>query len=154
VEASAKPPYDGLHFFIDGYDQAFIGGDIDWQQQTFPLSSGSHQLQWIYWKDGGSSGDPGQDCGWVDQVQFVPQYEFLQHCVVSCESHPRRWGCFEHRNRSYRSGCAWTVITTNPWISIVSGSNGTGPGTVTYTVASNSTSSVRSGNVRIADKVS
>src|SRR5207244_3842960 len=37
-KASAKPPYDGLHFFIDGYDQAFIGGDIDWQQQTFPLS--------------------------------------------------------------------------------------------------------------------
>ena len=148
-KTSAKPPYDGLHFFIDGSQQAFIGGDIDWQQQTFPLTSGSHQLQWMYWKDGGSSGDPGQDCGWVDQVQFVPS---TNSCNIALSPANRTHSAGAASNIVTvltGSGCAWTVLATNPWISIVSGTNGTGPGTVTYTVASNSASSVRSGNINV-----
>ena len=50
------------------------------------------------------------------------------------------------------TGCAWSVLNTNSWISIVSGSNGTGNGAVIYSVAANPTAAVRSGNVRIADK--
>src|ERR1041384_5400361 len=50
-------------------------------------------------------------------------------------------------------GCAWYVINTNSWITIVSGTNGTGNGTVTYTVAANASASARSGNIRIGDQI-
>ena len=35
------------------------------------------------------------------------------------------------------SGCAWTASTSTPWISITSGANGSGNGTVRFTVAAN-----------------
>src|SRR5205085_3193139 len=44
-------------------------------------------------------------------------------------------------------GCSWAVVNTNPWISIVSGAaGGNGDGTVTYSMTSNATPAVRSGN--------
>lgn len=35
-------------------------------------------------------------------------------------------------------GCAWTASSTMPWLQVTAGLAGTGPGTVTYTVAANS----------------
>ena len=49
------------------------------------------------------------------------------------------------------AGCAWTVSSNAPWISIISGSGGTGNGTVQYTVDANN-GSVRTGNMTIAGK--
>jgi hypothetical protein len=46
-------------------------------------------------------------------------------------------------------GCAWTATTTDSWISINSGAAGEGPGTVTYTVASNSSTDTRAGAITV-----
>ena len=43
-------------------------------------------------------------------------------------------------------------MNTNPWISISSVPDGVGNGSVTYTLAANSSNAVRSGYVQIGDK--
>ena len=48
-----------------------------------------------------------------------------------------------------QTGCAWTAQSNNDWITITAGASGTGPGQVTYTVASN-LSSQRRGALTIA----
>ncbi|MGB3948649.1 MAG: BACON domain-containing carbohydrate-binding protein, partial [Bacteroidia bacterium] len=47
------------------------------------------------------------------------------------------------------SGCNWTASTNDSWITITSGSSGSGNGSVTYTVASNSGTSQRTGSITI-----
>lgn len=47
------------------------------------------------------------------------------------------------------SGCAWTAVSDANFVSITSGASGTGNGTVSYTVAAN-TSTARSGTLTIA----
>jgi hypothetical protein len=48
-----------------------------------------------------------------------------------------------------QSGCAWNVINTNGWITIISNWSGSATGQVIYAVASNATPVARSGNIRI-----
>jgi BACON domain-containing protein/all-beta uncharacterized protein len=50
------------------------------------------------------------------------------------------------------STCQWTASSGAGWITITSGSSGTGNGTVGYTVAANSTTSTRSASLTIAGK--
>ena len=45
-----------------------------------------------------------------------------------------------------QTGCSWTATTTASWITITSGSSGSGNGTVTYSVAAN-TGAARSGSI-------
>ena len=43
---------------------------VDGQQKSYNVSgAGSHTLKWVYIKDG--SVDDGDDCGWVDCVQWT-----------------------------------------------------------------------------------
>ena len=49
-------------------------------------------------------------------------------------------------------GCPWTVSNTNAWISILPGWSGSGTGVVVYTLASNLSFNVRSGNVTIGNQ--
>jgi hypothetical protein len=51
------------------------------------------------------------------------------------------------------SGCRWTVSNTNAWISILTSTNQTNSGTLTYSVSSNATSLTRVGNVLVGDQV-
>jgi glucose/arabinose dehydrogenase len=50
------------------------------------------------------------------------------------------------------AGCNWTAVSNVPWITITSGSSGSGNGSVGYTVAENPTGTTRSGTVTIAGK--
>ena len=50
------------------------------------------------------------------------------------------------------TGCAWTVSNASPWITILSGTNGSGSSTVTYAVGVNSSTSNRSGELNIAGR--
>ena len=50
------------------------------------------------------------------------------------------------------SGCAWTATSNASWLTITSGASGTGPGTVAYTVAANTTPTGRSGVITVGDK--
>jgi hypothetical protein len=47
------------------------------------------------------------------------------------------------------AGCAWTATSNAPWLTITNGASGNGNGTVTFTVAAN-TSAARSGTLAIA----
>lgn len=52
-----------------------------------------------------------------------------------------------------QAGCAWTAISNTSWITITSGSSGSGSGTVGYSVLSNSSTVARSGTVTIAGQL-
>ena len=43
-------------------------GEVEWSRETFPVSAGSRKFKWIYMKD--SNGSYGDDCCWIDDVQF------------------------------------------------------------------------------------
>lgn len=47
------------------------------------------------------------------------------------------------------NGCNWTAVSNDAWITVTSGSNGSGNGTVNYTVAANA-GSARTGTITIA----
>lgn len=49
------------------------------------------------------------------------------------------------------AGCAWTTTSSAPWLTVTSGSSGTGSGTVSYTVGAN-TGGVRVGALTIGDQ--
>ncbi len=46
--------------------------------------------------------------------------------------------------------CAWSVVNTNGWVTILSGDSGSGNGAVTYTVADNFSASPRAGTLTVA----
>jgi hypothetical protein len=50
------------------------------------------------------------------------------------------------------TGCAWAAKSSASWITVTSGSSGTGSGTVNYSLTSNSSSSVRMGSITVQDK--
>jgi len=47
------------------------------------------------------------------------------------------------------SSCAWTATSNDPWITVTSGSSGTGNGTVSYYVDANTAGNVRTGSITI-----
>ena len=50
------------------------------------------------------------------------------------------------------TGCTWSVVNTNAWVTILSALSSSNSGTVTYSVASNSTPQPRSGVINIASQ--
>ena len=48
--------------------------------------------------------------------------------------------------------CQWTATTGVPWITVTSGQQGTGSGTVAYSVSANTTALARNGAIAIADR--
>ena len=50
--------------------------------------------------------------------------------------------------------CAWTAVSEVSWVTITGGSDGTGDGTVNFTVAANSTAIPRSGTLTVAGQTS
>ncbi|MCP4255919.1 MAG: hypothetical protein GY774_00155 [Planctomycetes bacterium] len=68
-KVSSEAGYDFLEFYIDGVLQDRISGLVDWHQMTNMItSSGLHTLEWRYVKD--ASVSEGNDCGWLDLVQW------------------------------------------------------------------------------------
>jgi len=67
-KVSSESGSDYLKFYIDDSLEDSISGEVDWQQKSYTVSSGIHTLKWVYVKDG--SGEDGDDCGWVDFVQW------------------------------------------------------------------------------------
>lgn len=67
-KVSSESGYDYLRFYIDGTQMGQWSGAVDWSQETFPVTAGSHIFKWTYSKDG--SVVSGSDCAWVDFVVF------------------------------------------------------------------------------------
>jgi uncharacterized repeat protein (TIGR01451 family) len=51
---------------------------------------------------------------------------------------------------SAKSGCAWSAASNASWISVTGGASGSGNGTVSYSVAANTSSTARTGSLTIA----
>jgi hypothetical protein len=69
-KVSCEPNYDYLRFYIAGSEKDKITSEVDWRQELYPISSGSHELMWKYTKD--VSLGLGCDCGWLDKVEWIP----------------------------------------------------------------------------------
>lgn len=77
-KVSSEEAYAPLSFSINDVPADSISGETGWQQKTFTLnaadpayqSSGAFVLRWTYAKNRAFA--LGSDCGWVDQVSFVP----------------------------------------------------------------------------------
>ncbi len=67
---SSESGYDYLSILLNGSQENAISGEVGWSQVNLSIPSGNHSVRWLYSKDGSESS--GQDCGWVDQVQFTP----------------------------------------------------------------------------------
>jgi uncharacterized Zn-binding protein involved in type VI secretion len=70
-KVSSETNNDKLIFTINGVEQARISGEVDWQQKSFLLGSGSQTCRWVYLKNATLAG--GQDRAWLDEVFFGPQ---------------------------------------------------------------------------------
>jgi hypothetical protein len=51
------------------------------------------------------------------------------------------------------AGCSWTAVSNVPWITILSGSSGTGNGTVSFSAAANSNIFPLSGTISISNQI-
>ena len=69
-KVSSEGNCDYLEFYIDGARQDRISDSEDWHKMTYEITgSALHTLEWRYFKD--ESIDRGDDCGWVDNVEWV-----------------------------------------------------------------------------------
>ena len=73
--SSESVSYDWLEVSVDGNVQDQIGGsDAGWKQKSvFSAGAESHVIRWRYRKDGSVS--DGEDCGWLDKVEWTPAPE-------------------------------------------------------------------------------
>jgi len=70
-KVSSESGCDGLEFWLGGARQGDrFTGEADWRPMSFGVPAGATALRWRYAKDYSSGG--GQDCGWVDEMRFVP----------------------------------------------------------------------------------
>ena len=71
-KVSSEEGKDKLQFLIDGHIMGEWSGEIDWTQESYPVPSGSHKLEWKYIKDEMNYG--GGDCVWIDDI-YLPLNE-------------------------------------------------------------------------------
>ena len=69
-KVSSESGYDYLEFYTNSVRVTRISGEVDWEQQSCTLWTGTQVLRWRYMKD--SSSSDGQDRSWLDQVSFAP----------------------------------------------------------------------------------
>jgi hypothetical protein len=69
---SSEEDYDYLNLVVDGSLAARISGEVDWQQRTQALTTGTHVVEWSYAKD--ALATDGADAAWLDHVVFTPEW--------------------------------------------------------------------------------
>lgn len=62
--------WDYMEFSVDNVSKGKWDGQTNWQKAYCILSTGLHQIKWVYLKDGYVSA--GSDCAWIDNVVFPP----------------------------------------------------------------------------------
>jgi len=65
-KVSSEAKYDFFKFYIDDKLQGLWSGDVTWTKFTSILDKGTHQLKWIYTKDGAQNA--GSDCVYIDDI--------------------------------------------------------------------------------------
>jgi hypothetical protein len=67
-KVSCEPGWDNLMFFIDGGQVQQWSGEQGWARYAYPISAGTHTLEWRYVKD--ASGSEGQDSAFIDNISL------------------------------------------------------------------------------------
>jgi|GEM_PF-435669 len=62
--------YDYLAFVIDDDEQGRWDAEVEWSQEVYTVSAGTHTFKWIYYKD--YSVSSGSDCAWIDYIVLPP----------------------------------------------------------------------------------
>lgn len=65
-KVSSEAKYDFFKFYIDDILQGIWSGFGNWEKFETLLSKGTHQLKWVYEKDGAESA--GSDCVFIDDI--------------------------------------------------------------------------------------
>jgi len=65
-KVSSDAVWDNLKFFIDGGLIQQWSGEQGWARFAFPITAGTHTLEWRYVKD--ASGSAGQDSAFIDNI--------------------------------------------------------------------------------------
>ena len=69
---SSEWNYDWLRLRVDGSEVGSISGEREWEDFSHTIAAdGLHTVEWRYDKDGSVS--DGEDCGWVDDVAWIPE---------------------------------------------------------------------------------
>ncbi|MBI9016818.1 MAG: hypothetical protein JEZ07_06095 [Phycisphaerae bacterium] len=85
-KVSSELNYDGLAFYVDGILKGFFTGDVDeWTEQKYEIEPGEHIFCWQYLKDEVDIDDVGDDCAWVDNIQFST-IEYPEHLFEDFET--------------------------------------------------------------------
>lgn len=63
---STEESWDYFRFYINGIQQNEWSGEVDWNNETYPIIAGTYTLKWEYSKDGSVSN--GNDCVWIDNI--------------------------------------------------------------------------------------
>jgi len=69
-KVSTEAGYDYLMFYIDNVKKDEWAGEMDWAEEIYDVSAGTHTFKWVYEKDVYVSN--GDDCAWVDFIIFPP----------------------------------------------------------------------------------
>ncbi|MCQ4167215.1 thrombospondin type 3 repeat-containing protein [Tahibacter harae] len=62
----SSAPGDQFQFLIDGVVKLTLDGEQPWATHSFAVTSGVHELRWLYSKN--ASGSAGLDAAWIDNV--------------------------------------------------------------------------------------
>jgi hypothetical protein len=73
-KAGSEKGMDFLSFYVDDLlvPKRSITGDLDWQELSYPVTAGSHQLRWEFSRGPEGWRDAQQAYGAVDEIVFVP----------------------------------------------------------------------------------
>jgi len=127
------------------------GGRMPWL--AFTIFDGSKYFSVI---NRGTPGiDPTDEDTYTNQDVFGALTQAWTSCTYSISPTSQSFGSSGGTGSvsvTTQSGCSWTAVSNASWITITSGSSGTGSGTVNYSVAANTGTSSRTGTITIADQ--
>jgi len=83
-EDGSSNNWDYLAFFIDGQEKERWDGEVDWSQNSYPVTAGNHTFKWLYNKD--VSVNTGFDAAWVDYIRFPMFGSSNPMCSVAPDS--------------------------------------------------------------------
>ncbi|MCL1921272.1 MAG: InlB B-repeat-containing protein [Kiritimatiellaeota bacterium] len=71
-KVSSEAGYDFLICTTNGAEAMRITGEDGWKQETLNLTASETTIRWSFVKDEIDLDDIGEDCGWLDEVMWVP----------------------------------------------------------------------------------
>lgn len=140
---------------VGGESREYVEHNV---QGAFPVEFNrrSWTLKWMspgtdigpvtfYAAGNGANGD-GENSG-----DYIYTTRITSGCALSIDTASQSFGAIGGTG-SFNvtgTGCAWIATSNNDWISITSGSSGTGNATVAYTALANPTGTIRSGTITV-----